>query len=459
VAAPVPLPSAREAERLVEGLGSGDYREREAATRRLDELGPLALDALRAACKSDNPEIADRAKDLVRKIERRMASDRLVAPTLVGLDAKDAPLDDILAALSKQAGCDIVLGGSKAEELAAKKLTLETGKVPFWLAVLKVCDAAGLQVAGAGGFVAPGTAPYRAPRDAQIRVATNVDRAVVLEAREGKKRPASVHGAVLVEAIDAPKLAPAGQASTVIQFWPEPRVSWQSVSSVTLAKAMDDKGRRLTHDTSVAPPRPTNGRISDGTASTIGVGDRSGLNVRQALVKFRPGEWATPVASELTGAAFALVRTPAEPLVTLTLDPAKRVEVTGKSGTEARAELSSADGKTFVTVQVAHDRVAVQPALARDELPGVATAGEGNRTVHGVRVTDADGRAFPLSLADARDDSTRGRPTTTLYLKLELAVVKDGPTKPAKLTFWATTAKPVEVPFMLKDVPLAGARR
>src|SRR5438067_1458670 len=83
VAAPVPPPNAREATLLIEKLGSEDFAEREAATKRLEELGLLALAEVRAATKSENAEIADRAKDLVRKIERRAANDRAIAPTLV----------------------------------------------------------------------------------------------------------------------------------------------------------------------------------------------------------------------------------------------------------------------------------------------------------------------------------------------------------------------------------------
>jgi hypothetical protein len=38
-------------------------------------------------------------------------------------------------------------------------------------------------------------------------------------------------------------------------------------------------------------------------------------------------------------------------------------------------------------------------------------------------------------------------------MSLEL-VTKDGATEPAKVTFWGTTVRQVEVPFALKDVPL-----
>jgi hypothetical protein len=144
------------AARLVEKLGDADFHAREAATQRLEELGPAALDALRAACRSDDPEVARRAGELVGRIERRAANERVLAPTVVELAAADARLDAVLADLSKQSGYGLGLGGPKGGELAAKKVTLKTGKVPFWEAVRAVCDAADLQVASVGGFVAPG---------------------------------------------------------------------------------------------------------------------------------------------------------------------------------------------------------------------------------------------------------------------------------------------------------------
>jgi len=161
----------------------------------------------------------------------------------------------VLAALSKQAGFEVVLGGLKPDERASQKVTVATGKVPFWAAVLKVCDAGGLQVAGTGGFVAPGAMPYvpRPPgkRDGDVlRVAAKPGMAVVLEARDGPKRPASVHGGVLVEAFELPKAAASDKvAAVVLQVWPEPKLAWQSTADVKVtpeAKTCDAPGDGLT---------------------------------------------------------------------------------------------------------------------------------------------------------------------------------------------------------------------
>src|SRR5262245_49705188 len=132
LAAAEPPPQPGAVRSLVEKLGSPEFSEREEATKRLEELGAAALEELRPACKSEDPEVARRAQDLVRKIERRLANEQALAPTLVELDAKDAPLDAVLADLSKQAKCEVVIGGTGLRALAERKVSVSTGgKVPF----------------------------------------------------------------------------------------------------------------------------------------------------------------------------------------------------------------------------------------------------------------------------------------------------------------------------------------
>ncbi|VTS02649.1 Uncharacterized protein OS=Isosphaera pallida (strain ATCC 43644 / DSM 9630 / IS1B) GN=Isop_3205 PE=4 SV=1 [Gemmata massiliana] len=479
--APVPPPSAREVPHLVEKLGSEDFAEREAATKRLDELGLLALSDLRAATLSENAEIADRAKDLVRKIERRAANDRALAPTLVDLDLKDTPLDAVLAELSKQSGGEVVLSGAKAHELASKKVTIATGKVPFWTAVLRVCDAAELQVAGAGGFFAPGTAPYFARADKKkgddvvLRVATNPNKAVMLEARDGKKRPASVHGAVLIEAFEVPKVAaPKMVATAVLQVWPEPKLVWQSTADAKVTKATDTEGQKILPDFTRALTRPQVQRFKDGgvavvrnadgtvtlvnlnATNPIDVGPNFTPNARQAVIKLKT---QATTASELIGAVYGLVRSAPEPLVTVPLN-ADATTVTGLGGSEVTAALrADPKGKQFVDVKLTYDPLRVDPVRTSDELPDVKPEASGNQTVHGLRVTDTDGKAFDASLAKATNEFAGRGQRVVLTMQLELPMTKDGSPAPAKLVFWGHYAKSVEVPFVLKNVPLTGGAK
>jgi uncharacterized protein (TIGR03067 family) len=64
-----------EVGRLVQQLGSEKFSEREAATKRLEEIGEAALGPLRkAAAQRDDPEVRLRAKGLLVAIERRLVA-------------------------------------------------------------------------------------------------------------------------------------------------------------------------------------------------------------------------------------------------------------------------------------------------------------------------------------------------------------------------------------------------
>lgn len=62
--------SASDIERLIQQLGAAGYKERMEATRRLCEIGPMALDALRAARAHESFEVATRAALLVQVLEQ-----------------------------------------------------------------------------------------------------------------------------------------------------------------------------------------------------------------------------------------------------------------------------------------------------------------------------------------------------------------------------------------------------
>jgi hypothetical protein len=110
----LPVPAAERADparitKLVGQLGSGDFEEREKASKGLDDIGAPALEALRKAAASEDPEVRRRAEDLVRKIEKRAASARVLAPTRFHLVYKETPLPEAVADFGKKSGYEIVL--------------------------------------------------------------------------------------------------------------------------------------------------------------------------------------------------------------------------------------------------------------------------------------------------------------------------------------------------------------
>ena len=65
-----PSPEATDIPALVGQLGDADFRTREAATKKLREIGKPAAPALRDALAGDDPEVCSRADSLLRQIER-----------------------------------------------------------------------------------------------------------------------------------------------------------------------------------------------------------------------------------------------------------------------------------------------------------------------------------------------------------------------------------------------------
>jgi hypothetical protein len=133
----VPPADAAAATALVGQLSSPDYRAREKAGRALVELGDRGLPALRAALKTAaDPEAQRRLEVLVRRVN----SERLGRPRLVTLRLKDKTAKEAVAELARQAGYTLNFQANPEKA----RYSFDLVGVPFWEALDKVCDAAGL---------------------------------------------------------------------------------------------------------------------------------------------------------------------------------------------------------------------------------------------------------------------------------------------------------------------------
>jgi hypothetical protein len=123
-------------ERLIEQLGSRDFKTRESASKALALRGEEALPALRKALPHPDPEVRQRLAQLVADTERAL----LLAPKRVSLKFEQTPARDALAELSRQSGYRIELQGGGPQQL----VTLQADNLTFWEAFDKICTQAGL---------------------------------------------------------------------------------------------------------------------------------------------------------------------------------------------------------------------------------------------------------------------------------------------------------------------------
>jgi hypothetical protein len=128
---------APQTDKLIEQLGSPDFKAREAAVKALAARGTEALPALKKATVHPDPEVRQRLATLITDIERNA----LLAPKRVTLKLDGVPLRDAVARLALASEYKIDLqGGGGLQPL----VTLSAVDAPFWETFDKLCAQGGL---------------------------------------------------------------------------------------------------------------------------------------------------------------------------------------------------------------------------------------------------------------------------------------------------------------------------
>ena len=123
---------------LIEQLAAPKFADRERAARLLQARGPVALPELRKALKHPDAEVRRRARTLVAALEAAAA----LEPKRITLRADKQPLAAVLKDVEKQTGYKLSAEGMSDE----KRFTFDLKGMPFWEAVERLRDEAGLAV-------------------------------------------------------------------------------------------------------------------------------------------------------------------------------------------------------------------------------------------------------------------------------------------------------------------------
>jgi hypothetical protein len=131
-------------------------KRRTSASHELETIGESALPALRQATKSPDLETSRRATELVRLLEERVVTAKILAPKRLRLQLKDVPVLDAVEQLEKESGYKIQVQGKPDD----RKITLDTGETTFWQALDQLCVRAELvEVAATMTMPQPGGMP------------------------------------------------------------------------------------------------------------------------------------------------------------------------------------------------------------------------------------------------------------------------------------------------------------
>jgi hypothetical protein len=473
-------PGGAELRRLIEQLGSPSFSEREEATAALDAAGEPALPGLRSAATSDDAEVRRRAADLVRKIEMRLETDHLLAPTTVNLDFNNTMLRQAVVELSKQSQWPISLSDPKSD-LRDRKVTLSTGPTTFWEALDRLCSAAHLAEEGqapaadaallatAPGFP-PGAVAPPAVVAARMRMLGNrvvpVFGAISLVRKDRAEQPTSYAGAVRIR---GQHLSNDGDATHIlldILVAAEPKVRFNEHFTLRVDKVLDDQGQELSPSEDVAPPPvlpqwrtatpPSTGFTLQHLQTRLGAGEKPARSLREVrgtltgrlYTEQRPVLWTGDVLTS-AGKTFA-----------------------GKEGGSIRVIDAAKDGPRHVTM---HVEIEFPPDVTTQDAPGVplrmrplrggaapaggggmpimagpAPAVSGGRRVGGLCLLDDKGNAVPpagLQLTIRRGGAGGVREYTLDFNVAEGRM-------PTALVLEGSKVVDVELPFTLKDIRL-----
>lgn len=473
IASPVPAPQNSSAviDALIEQLGSDDFAEREAASARLEKIGGPALDALRAACRNENPEIRNRAIAIVGKLRLCMESEQRLKPKRAKLDYRDVTLGAAVNDLKVQTGLNIELDPNQVAN-PLRRITCVTQEVPAWEALELFCAAAGLREVFLPELTVPKpvakrgyTPPFPMPSADGVPVK--------LVDGKAQRLPGSRSTAVRVLAL--PPSFPGhrvtlgtGEVSFCLDVTPAPGLGWQNVTGVKLLRVLDSSGRiggaavERSHTATIDPNEDgivfaagpgVAFRLND---SSIPVYPETTPNNRIISVPLRINTLSAHSLKRLEGIVYAELQASNQQLITVT-DPRRHV-----------GEVFSAPGELRFSIQEIKEKpTAKETGMIRMQLqypsqwlinlrrrggvnPGwpeapVASA-DGNR----VEAYDASGKLISVTSARDTEMSDDG------FLTMQTIEFRYSPEQGMPAKFIVVGPKPVQVqvPFTLEDVKL-----
>jgi hypothetical protein len=473
-AASEPIPEPPPVAALIAQLASPQFDEREAATRALIGVGTAALPRLRAALQSGDAETRRRARLLVQQLERRAEADRLLRPTRVRLAYRDTPLLQAVADLSRRIGIPVLLDGSRAKYLD-RHITLETGDVCLWEALDQFCLKAELvhPLVTTGAWMDERFSYNPDERAAyphgDYRASSRQENILTLKDGPAQELPIHVVGALRLRALPhgllVARTARTAEVVVGLELTLERRLRLRNVVALRIEKAVDDHGQVLAQPvTTIAGARsleesaPEEVAIPWDGASELPIESRS--SAAAIAIRLHKGGKASERLRELRGTVALQVQRAPEALVTVD-DVLKATgrPVEGPDGQSVRlVEADQAeDGRVSLRVEVTPARdliVRGVPARLIHQLEH--QRGRGMPVPPPVRpdqltLLDTHGRAF--TQASSSSPAVNGTGTAWGFTLEYRPAPNQG--SPARLVYTGPRTFTIEVPFVLRDVPLS----
>ncbi|MCI0462228.1 MAG: hypothetical protein L0Z62_35190 [Gemmataceae bacterium] len=441
---------------LVRRLASPRYSEREAATRQLEALGEPALPALRRAAQEGEPEVRQRAAQIIAAIERRSEAARLLRVTRVRLNVKDVRAHKAIRELASLAGLsDDDLAFLSLVPEAMRKVTLDTGTTTFWEALDRLCEAAQLTVRPAG----------RSPDEVEALADNGSGAPIRLLDKPGKPLPTFRAGALRLTALPVDFArqvngtgAKSGETGFLLEVRPEPKRAWQGVAGLRVTRAIDDRGQRLVqpqaHIGAATGPAPdsTKNRAWDGMSGR----PIAPASTTPVPVRLTAGKLPSTKLKEIEGVVTVRVQAIRPVLVIDDVLKAEGKTVRDNAGRYGQVMQVSRDGAALeVRVQMqpqGTDGAAGGFQVVRNRKGVVWMRGSSREALAEMALADAKGNVLARTSRRALVPNPKGGLLLEFMLRYTPTA---GAQPPSRLVCSGPATVAVDVPFTLRDVPIA----
>lgn len=460
-----------DVDRWIKQLGARRHREREAAgTALVKQRSPKAIALLRQAAAGGDLDTSRKAQELLVLIERALESERLLQPQTIRLEFKDVPVADALADFVRRTGIRALLAESDKVKLAKRTVTLDTGEVGYWEALSQLCLKAGLADEPAKAVPFNQYEYYEEDFRWRRRMMWRHSYSYYPQQQrtdlilvDGKtQRPTFNAGALRIQAM--PKLplvgppAPTGLLTIGVDV--EPRFNFSRLVSVRIEQAVDQFGQKLQPPAMFVGDVPRQPQMWDEMVVVWDGPDynRQPTNPRQGDVKLVRGDRPAWSLKELRGTLSAEVETPATPLLTVA-DILKTGGQTfqGPDGAAVRVLEAVPDTDQYrLKIEV---KLPPPPPVPHNPWGGVVQVVPEGGSVNlnstdaeqnGLALYDEQGQPYILATGSYTHTGKPGAPRTyTLFYQPRK---EQGP--PSKFVLSGRRTVVLEVPFVLKDVPL-----
>jgi hypothetical protein len=449
--------SAEQIAQWLKELGDNSYKVREAATKALIEVGQPAVPGLEQAMRGNDPEVRRRAESMIETIEVNEA----LAPTLIDLKVADMPAPDVVTLFNRQSRLKLDLvpqQGPARTQMEQKKLTLDMDGVPFWEALDRLCEAAGLtvlsltptqaqvQLAEAGSRFRAPTA-YSGPFRMRVTGMNYYRNLTMVESGQAVMQPAMPfiqqqqmggmgmgvpqQGMMQVQAMGQSRLVRQESLTAGMDLIGEPHLNLLTIGNPTITAAENEEGQSLAPAGSAASNYYPQGYYGN----VAGV-----LQVRQTQFMLQPATKPAATLKVLRGTLPVEVLVQRKPLITVNnfMTDKKNIHKEGDLTLAILHVQDNGNGRSgnirFFLSGVPRSNGPFNPGV-------VASAFE---------VTDAQGQHFQLNQNVNFTNPNEGSMEGNVFFNAALPNM--GPA--VKLTYHSSKPIRTSVPFEFRNVPM-----